>query len=70
MCGIAGIMTRSGAAPDEGALQALQAALAHRGPDGQGRHVSGGIGLVQTRLAIIDLKPAISPYTRQKTKPP
>lgn len=55
MCGIAGIMTRDGRAPDPGLLDAFARALAHRGPDGQGRRVHGGIGLVQTRLAIIDL---------------
>ena len=30
MCGIAGIMTRSGAPPDDAILQALSDALAHR----------------------------------------
>ncbi|MSP67925.1 MAG: asparagine synthase (glutamine-hydrolyzing) [Alphaproteobacteria bacterium] len=55
MCGIAGIMTRDGRAPSRGALDALAAALRHRGPDGEGRHVSGGVGLVHRRLAIIDL---------------
>jgi len=56
MCGIAGIVTADGAPPDAGALDRLAAALGHRGPDGSGRHVRGGIGLVQTRLAIIDLE--------------
>ena len=56
MCGIAGIMTRDGAAPPPRQLEALAAALAHRGPDGEGRHVAGGTGLVHTRLAIIDLE--------------
>ncbi|MFQ5763879.1 MAG: asparagine synthase (glutamine-hydrolyzing) [Rhodospirillales bacterium] len=55
MCGIAGIATRTGRAPDDGKLSALGQALAHRGPDGEGRYVSGGVGLAQTRLAIIDL---------------
>ena len=31
MCGIAGIMTADGTAPDASVLSALQAALAHRG---------------------------------------
>lgn len=55
MCGIAGVMTRDGAPPAKAVLDALEAALAHRGPDGRGRHVKGNVGLVQTRLAIIDL---------------
>ncbi|MBI5163391.1 MAG: asparagine synthase (glutamine-hydrolyzing) [Magnetospirillum sp.] len=56
MCGIAGIATADGSAPGTEVLDRLAAALAHRGPDGQGRHVADGIGLVQTRLAIIDLE--------------
>jgi asparagine synthase (glutamine-hydrolysing) len=55
MCGIAGLMMGSGASPESDVLDRLTAALAHRGPDGHGRHVSGSVGLVQTRLAIIDL---------------
>lgn len=55
MCGIAGIMMRDGSTPSADILDKLADALAHRGPDGQGRHVSGSVGLIQTRLAIIDL---------------
>lgn len=55
MCGIAGLMTLDGRAPSAAVLDALLAALAHRGPDGEGRHVAGGVGIVQNRLAIIDL---------------
>ena len=62
MCGIAGIMTVSGDAPDGKALQSLTDALAHRGPDGDGIAVSGGVGLVQTRLAIIDLETGDQPF--------
>ena len=54
MCGIAGVM-RPGGAPDPAVLAALTTALAHRGPDGAGQTVSGSVGLVHTRLAIIDL---------------
>jgi len=55
MCGIAGIWRSDGAAPDEAALDALETALGHRGPDGAGRFRAGGLALVHTRLAIIDL---------------
>jgi len=55
MCGIAGVMTRDGTAPDPALLDRLQGALAHRGPDGKGRLVRGGVALVHTRLAIVDL---------------
>jgi asparagine synthase (glutamine-hydrolysing) len=55
MCGIAGFLLRPGAAPPAGMLDSFAASLAHRGPDGTGRFTAPGIGLVQTRLAIIDL---------------
>jgi asparagine synthase (glutamine-hydrolysing) len=62
MCGIAGIMTRDGSAPDGRLLDRLAAALAHRGPDGEGRHVELNVGLVQRRLAIIDLATGDQPF--------
>ncbi len=61
MCGIAGIMTRDGSAPGAGAVDRLLGALAHRGPDGEGRYRAGGVAMVQTRLAIIDLKTGDQP---------
>jgi asparagine synthase (glutamine-hydrolysing) len=33
----------------------MAAALAHRGPDGDGHYRSGDLGMVQTQLAITDL---------------
>jgi asparagine synthase (glutamine-hydrolysing) len=53
MCGIAGVMRRD-TQPDSAQLQALTKALHHRGPDGFGVHIDGCVGLVHTRLAIID----------------
>jgi asparagine synthase (glutamine-hydrolysing) len=61
MCGIAGIMTVDGAAPDTAALDRMKAALAHRGPDGDAVWISGDTGLVHTRLAIIDLETGDQP---------
>lgn len=55
MCGIAGVMTTTGRPPTATQLQGLAAALAHRGPDGDGQHVASDLGMIQTRLAIIDL---------------
>ena len=55
MCGIAGLMTLDGTAPPSAPLRAMSDALRHRGPDGDGRYRSGDVGMVQTRLAIIDL---------------
>ena len=55
MCGIAGILLRQGT-PDSARLKAAAAAIAHRGPDDTGIHVSGRAGLVHTRLSIIDIE--------------
>jgi asparagine synthase (glutamine-hydrolysing) len=62
MCGIAGVMVRTGAAaPDAAVLDRLTRALAHRGPDGDGRYVHDAVAMVQTRLAIIDLETGDQP---------
>jgi asparagine synthase (glutamine-hydrolysing) len=56
MCGIAGIFHPTGSAPVDAALLArMTAALAHRGPDGDGFHVEPHVGLGHRRLAIIDI---------------
>ena len=63
MCGLAGLMTLDGSPPQAGLLAALSAALAHRGPDGEGSHVSGAVGLVHRRLSIIDLETGAQPLS-------
>jgi len=55
MCGIAGLMTADGSPAERTLLQAMTQAMAHRGPDGQGWHLDGDVGLAHCRLAIIDL---------------
>ena len=68
MCGIAGVMTADGSQPSTALLDGFLRALAHRGPDGEGRYAALGVGLVQTRLAIIDLSTGDQPlYGRQGT---
>jgi asparagine synthase (glutamine-hydrolysing) len=54
MCGICGIATARGAV-DPDRLRRMSDTLLHRGPDSEGSHVDGGIGLAARRLAIIDL---------------
>ena len=61
MCGIAGISLRPGQSVEPAVLDRLARALAHRGPDGAGRQLRGGVALVHTRLAIIDLKTGDQP---------
>jgi len=47
-------------------LDRLTAALKHRGPDGSGRYKNGSTGLVNTRLAIIDLETGDQPFEETK----
>jgi asparagine synthase (glutamine-hydrolysing) len=56
MCGICGVYDFSRYRPaDPALLKAMNATLVHRGPDGGGVHIDGGVGLAARRLAIIDL---------------
>jgi asparagine synthase (glutamine-hydrolysing) len=55
MCGIAGVLLPAGASADPRLVRAMTRALEHRGPDEEGYHVEGRIGLGQRRLSIIDL---------------
>jgi asparagine synthase (glutamine-hydrolysing) len=62
MCGIAGVMMRDGTTPPAAMLDRLLAAIAHRGPDGQGRLVRDDTALLHARLAIIDLDTGDQPF--------
>ncbi|MBI5630400.1 MAG: asparagine synthase (glutamine-hydrolyzing) [Elusimicrobia bacterium] len=57
MCGIAGELS-FGAPANAAALRAMADALVHRGPDDQGLHCEGRLGLAHRRLSILDLSPA------------
>jgi asparagine synthase (glutamine-hydrolysing) len=56
MCGIAGIFHLATPKPvDPARIERMCAAMAHRGPDGQGIWTAPGVGLGHLRLSIIDL---------------
>jgi len=56
MCGITGIFDSRDRRPiDADVLRAMTDAIAHRGPDGHGYHIAGGIGFGHRRLSIIDI---------------
>ncbi|WP_416366031.1 asparagine synthetase B family protein [Sphingomonas aerolata] len=64
MCGIAGIFHPSTPTPvDPNRIQAMIAALAHRGPDGDGIWTAPGVGLGHRRLSIIDLEGSPQPMS-------
>jgi asparagine synthase (glutamine-hydrolysing) len=61
MCGIAGIVGRV----DRDTLQAMVAALTHRGPDDEGLWLAPDIGMGMRRLSIIDLAGGRQPMTNE-----
>ncbi len=59
MCGIAGFLGPGRA--DRDLLKSMTETLAHRGPDGEGYFLEGGVGLGHRRLAILDLETGAQP---------
>src|SRR5579863_1040793 len=55
MCGIAGMIGRSGEAVRPDQVRRMTDTIVHRGPDGEGIHTRGNVGLGMRRLSIIDL---------------
>ncbi|MEX2212471.1 MAG: asparagine synthase (glutamine-hydrolyzing) [Gaiellaceae bacterium] len=64
MCGICGIASSSGPVDAE-RLAAMSATLVHRGPDSDGTHIDGPVGLAARRLSIIDLETGDQPLTNE-----
>lgn len=60
MCAIAGYYQAT-LQPGIAGLADMAQCLAHRGPDGQGSHERGPVGLAHTRLSIIDLSGGAQP---------
>jgi asparagine synthase (glutamine-hydrolysing) len=69
MCGICGILyTSATAAPTEAALRAMNGALIHRGPDGDGFYLGEAVALAMRRLSIIDVAGSRQPlYNEDRT---
>jgi asparagine synthase (glutamine-hydrolysing) len=56
MCGIVGILSLDpNRGVDRGRLEKMRDVLRHRGPDGEGTWLEGGVGLGHRRLAIVDV---------------
>jgi len=66
MCGLAGVYERAGEAADRSLLLAMAGELRHRGPDGTGLYVDGRLGMVNTRLAIVDLAGGDQPLSDER----
>jgi asparagine synthase (glutamine-hydrolysing) len=57
MCGIAGLLCRDGSPAPLELVRRMTDAIEHRGPDDEGQHIDGPVGLGNRRLAIIDPTP-------------
>ena len=55
MCGITGYVTNNSLPAEREVLQAMNCAIAHRGPDDDGFYIKENVGLAMRRLSIIDL---------------
>ena len=66
MCGICGILQNERNTPaDPAALQAMNDAILHRGPDDAGYRTQGNIALAMRRLSIIDLATGHQPISNE-----
>lgn len=65
MCGITGLANWNGAAVDHSLLEAMTRRLKHRGPDGEGYHFAGNVGLGHRRLSIIDVSAGKQPMSNE-----
>ena len=64
MCGISGQFNwRTGAPVERETLSRMAYSMRHRGPDGEGFHLDGALGLAHRRLAIIDLEGGHQPMS-------
>ena len=58
MCGIVGQVNFDNSPVSPVVLKKMTDIIKHRGPDGEGHWIEGGVGLGHRRLSIIDLSPA------------
>ena len=65
MCGIFGLVARPGTRVEPGVLDAMGAALAHRGPDALRVHIEGVAGIGAARLSIIDVEGGHQPVPNE-----
>src|SRR5207245_2404245 len=66
MCGICGILNLSRDRLPAEDLQAMTSVLGHRGPDDQGKLVSGPVALGFRRLSILDLSRGHQPMCNEE----
>lgn len=58
MCGVVGLLRLDGSRASERDIIAMRERIVHRGPDADGVHIDGNLGLGHQRLAVIDVSSA------------
>lgn len=66
MCGICGRFNLSGRPVERRELETMAGAIRHRGPDDEGYHLDGHVGLGFRRLSIIDLEGGHQPMSDER----
>ena len=61
MCGIVGIIDKTGKNVDDDDIRKMCSTIVHRGPDDEGRYTYGSVGIGMRRLNIIDLSTGHQP---------
>lgn len=65
MCGICGVFDFQGRSVERELVHRMASTLSHRGPDGEGFHIHGPVGLGHRRLSIIDLAGGAQPISNE-----
>src|SRR6266496_2235319 len=65
MCGITGMIGRDGEMVNAEQVRRMTDTIVHRGPDDEGIHLRGNVGLGMRRLSIIDLAGGHQPITNE-----
>src|SRR5262247_3970451 len=65
MCGICGRLNFNGQAILPELLHSMTRSMTHRGPDSEGCHIDGRIGLGHRRLSIIDVSQGQQPLSNE-----
>jgi asparagine synthase (glutamine-hydrolysing) len=66
MCGLVGIYARPDERPGRQLLLSMAGELRHRGPDGTGVYLDERLGMVATRLAVVDLDHGDQPLSDER----
>jgi asparagine synthase (glutamine-hydrolysing) len=65
VCGIAGKLNLDGRPVERALLRRMAGRLVHRGPDDEGIHAAGAVGLASRRLSIIDVDTGRQPVSNE-----